>query len=148
MTPLNWDASRTVAENAREKLPELASQFFSAGAIAADEKTALADIHHFRLVTKRFRYTLELFAGDYYGPGLTHRIESLKSLQQLLGSISDCSATQKLLAGRKDLSVAELSRLHRKLDALARTRVANFRRFWLKNFTPTHQRSWTTYLSR
>ena len=92
MTPLKWDASKSVAENAKEKLPELAGQFFTAGAEAADEKTAIAAIHHFRLATKHFRYTLELFA-DYYGPGLKRHIESLKSLQQLLGEVSDCSAT-------------------------------------------------------
>ena len=143
MTPLKWDASKTVAENAKEKLPELAGLFFAAGAEAADEQTPIAAIHHFRLVTKRFRYTLELFA-DYYGPGLKRHIESLKSLQQLLGEVSDCSATQDLLAHRKDLSAPELTRLQRKLNGLARVRADKFRRFWSKNFV-SPSRTWTKF---
>jgi CHAD domain-containing protein len=147
LTPLRWNASKPVAENAKEKLPELAGMFFRAGAEVAEEQTPIAAIHHFRLLTKRFRYTLELFA-DYYGPGLKRHIETLKSLQQLLGEVSDCSATQNLLAKRKDLTPSEHTRLQRKLNGLARVRAAKFRREWLKNFSPSHARTWTNYLGR
>jgi len=147
LTPLKWDTSKTAAENAKEKLPELAAVFFAAGAEAADKRTPFVAIHHFRLVTKRFRYTLEMF-DDYYGPGLKRHLESLRTLQQLLGAISDCSATQQLLAERKDLTAAERTRLQQKLDEMARIRVGKFRREWLKDFSPARQRSWTSYLRK
>ena len=143
-----WDGSKTVPENARTKLPELADQFFAAGRTAAAQDTSLAALHRFRLLTKRFRYALELFR-DYYGPGLERRIESLQALQQLLGAISDCSATQDLLLSRSDLPTSGRAEFLRKLKRIADVRVSAFRRHWLANFAePARQRSWVDYLRR
>jgi CHAD domain-containing protein len=145
VTSLNWDGSKPVAENARQNLPELARRFFAAG---READSSFAALHRFRLVTKRFRYTLEMFR-PYYDSELERRIEGLQALQQILGEISDVSATRELLAGRDDLPPSERRRLLRKLSALATARRAVFRRHWGKEFsTPAQVRSWMGYLRR
>ena len=80
-------------------------------------------MHKFRLRTKRFRYTLEMFK-DLYGPGMLKRIESLKQVQTYLGDINDCIVTSesqrhggdgrypgqaKEEGGEKDLSTPRIS---------------------------------------
>jgi CHAD domain-containing protein len=145
---IRWDASKSVAENARQTLPELARQFFAAGRAAATLDSSPKALHHFRLQTKRFRYIIELF-GDYYGPALERRIEALRTLQDLLGAINDCSATQDLLLNRDDLHASQRDRLLRTLKATAARRVAAFRRHWLKEFSsPAVEQGWTDYLGR
>lgn len=153
MTPrkparIAWNPSKTVAENAREKLPELAHQFFTAGRAAASQDTTMEALHRFRLLTKRFRYTLELFR-DYYGEGLDRRLHALQTVQQLLGAISDCAATQDLLLARDDLAASERAAVLRKLKRTAALRIAAFRNHWLSNFSdPARERFWTNYLRR
>jgi CHAD domain-containing protein len=145
---IHWEGLKTVAENARDKLPELARGFFEAGRALAATDPPLQALHRFRLLTKRFRYTLELFR-PCYGPGLAGRIEALKTLQQYLGEISDCATTRELLAGRDDLSKSQRDRLTRQLKVLAAARVARFRRLWRKDFAPPErERWWTDYLRR
>ena len=145
---LRWDASKPVAGNARQKLPELARQFFAAGRAAATLDSSPKALHHFRLQTKRFRYILELF-DDYYGPALERRIDALRDLQDLLGAINDCAATQDLLLNRDDLHASQRDRLLRNLKATAARRIAAFRRSWLKEFSnPAQERWWTEYLNR
>jgi len=145
---IRWDSSKTVARNASEKLPDLAGDFFAAGAaLAAAGQPALAALHRFRLLTKRFRYVLELFR-PCYGPGLDTRIEMLQGLQQRLGEISDCGATEDLLRKRTDLLRADRSRLVRHLNELATARVFKFQRHWQAEFAPGAVDRWTNYLAR
>src|SRR5262245_17012453 len=73
------DNSKTVAENASKKLPELARAFLAAGTELAGRDASFEALHQFRLLTKRFRYALELFRACY-GPGLESRIEALREL--------------------------------------------------------------------
>src|SRR5579862_1131319 len=56
---VDWDASKTVAENASEELPRLARGFLEAGHALAAKDPSFDALHRFRLLTKRFRYTLE-----------------------------------------------------------------------------------------
>ena len=145
---IHWEGAKSVAENAREKLPELARGFFEAGRALEKGKPSLEALHRFRLLTKRFRYTLELFR-SCYGPGLARRIEALRTLQQYLGEISDCATTRELLAGRNDLNKPERDRLARQLGVLAAARVAKFHRLWRRDFAQVErERWWTDYLRR
>jgi CHAD domain-containing protein len=145
---IHWDGDKNVAENASEKLPELAREFLEAGRQVTAADTPLKAVHRFRLMTKRFRYTLELFR-PCYGPGLEQRIEALQMLQQYLGDINDCAATEALVLERDDVGKAERDRLVRHLKHLAATRVAKFHRYWRGEFAPPNrQRWWTEYLSR
>ena len=118
MTTLKWDTSKPVAKNAANNLPELARQFFASG---READKSFAALHRFRLMTKRFRYVLDMFS-RYYGPELERRLDELQKLQQLLGEISDVAATQELLAPREDLPSAKSERLRGKLDRMADVR--------------------------
>jgi CHAD domain-containing protein len=145
---IHWESHKSVAENASSKLPELARGFFEAGYEVAAADNSFKALHRFRLLTKRFRYTLELFT-PCYGPGLTQRIKSLRTLQQYLGDINDCAATEALLLERKDLRVGERDRLVQRLEELAVIRTAKFHRYWQQDFgRPGRERWWIDYLSR
>jgi CHAD domain-containing protein len=145
---IRWDVSKTVAENASEKLPELARGFFAAGRELAAKEASFEALHHFRLLTKRFRYTLDLFR-PCYGPGLEHRIESLQTVQQDLGDINDCATTQDLVRKRTDLGPAQRDWLVGNLKMLAAARTTTFREHWREQFGPSsRERWWTNYLTR
>ena len=145
---IRWDVSRTVAENASEKLPELARGFFEAGRELAAKEASFVALHHFRLLTKRFRYTLELFR-PCYGPGLESRIESLQTVQQDLGDINDCATTQELVLKRDDLGPAQRDWLVGNLKTLSAARIARFREHWHAEFgQSTRERWWIDYLTR
>src|SRR5262249_47694959 len=107
---LHWEGSRSAAENAKEKLPELAREFFAAGRELAPGARSFESLHRFRLLTKRFRYALELFR-PWYGPGLGDRVEALRKLQTHLGDINDCAAAEELVTQSGSLSKLKKERL-------------------------------------
>jgi CHAD domain-containing protein len=145
---IRWKAGASVAENAREKLPELARDFFKTGRELAAAKPTFEALHQFRLLTKRLRYTLELFR-PCYGPGLSPRIEALRTLQQRLGEISDCATTRNLILERKDLTKPQRARLLRRVKDLSAGRIVKFRRLWMNDFASTEREQWWTgYLTR
>jgi CHAD domain-containing protein len=145
---IRWDVSKTVTGNASEKLPELARGFFKVGRELAAKEASFEALHHFRLLTKRFRYTLELFR-PCYGPSLEQRIELLQTVQQDLGDINDCATTQELIRKRDDLGPAQRDWLVGNLKMLAAARIAKFREHWHLEFgQPARERSWTNYLTR
>lgn len=107
-----------------------------------------AAIHGFRLETKVFRYTLELFR-PCYGPGLERRLEYLKEIQNHLGAISDYAATRKLIAASLPGQSPERLKLERILTRRARRKWAEFDRYWRLTFdTPSEERRWLNYLSQ
>jgi CHAD domain-containing protein len=145
---IRWESSKSVAENAKEKLPELARYFFESGRELAQLETQFSSLHRFRLLAKRFRYTLELFR-PCYGPGLVQRIEALRTLQQFLGEINDCSATRDLVLERDDLPRPDRDRLLHRLEELTAARVAAFRSHWEVNYAQLGKELWwINYLSR
>ena len=145
---IRWDGSRTVAENASEELPGLARRFFKAGRDLAAKESSFEALHHFRLLTKRFRYALELFR-PCYGPGLEQRLESLQAIQQDLGVINDCATTQDLIRERTDLSPAQRDWLVGNLKMLSAASIVKFREHWHEQFGQSaRERWWTNYLTR
>lgn len=140
-TPPVWEANKSASKNAARKLPGLAVLYFKAGRRLAERRAALEALHQFRLETKRFRYTLELFR-SCYGKVLDERLASLWKIQDLLGEINDCVAAQNLL-GRKQKSLAQFlqRRIARKKRALTR--------YWHASFDAAGQeRRWSDYLER
>jgi len=138
---LVWDPSRSAQENAALRLPQLAQAYFRAGRRLLETKPSNQVLHRFRIYTKRFRYTLELFR-PCYGPGLDRRLEALRNMQDFLGEINDCVVTRKLL-GRKQQNVADFlkRRMTQKQSAL--------RAYWKRTFdAPGQERWWTDYLAR
>lgn len=139
--PIEWNASATAGENAVAALPRLARKYFRAGRTLLRGKPSPTTLHRFRLETKRFRYTLELFR-LCYGPGLDLRLEKLREIQVHLGEISDCSATIELL-GRAEQPFAGF--LKRRMAA----KIGALHRYWQETFDAAGQEIWwTQYLTR
>jgi CHAD domain-containing protein len=139
--PIAWDAAATAGENAAAHLPGLARRYFRNGRTSLLRRPSPSTLHRFRLETKRFRYTLELFR-LCYGPGLDLRLEKLREIQVHLGEISDCSATIELL-GRADRPFAAL--LKRRMAA----KTGALHSYWQETFDAAGQETWwTQYLTR
>jgi len=136
-----WDASKSAKENASQKLPPLAHEYFRAGRALFHAESSSEVLHRFRLETKRFRYTLELFR-PCYGPGLDRRMDALRNIQDFLGEINDCAATKKLV-GRQDTKI--VSFLERRLSQ----KRGAVRAYWQQTFDAAGQEHWwTDYLAR
>ena len=136
-----WNAATTAAENAAAHLPGLARRYFRNGRTLLLRHPSPSTLHRFRLETKRFRYTLELFR-LCYGPGLDQRLGNLREIQVHLGEISDCSATIELLA-RADRPFAAF--LKRRMAA----KIGALHGYWQETFDAAGQEIWwTQYLVR
>ena len=137
-----WNSRKSPAENARAVLPTLARDYFDLGQKAAELKVSASRLHAFRLASKRFRYTLEMFE-SVYGPGLGARLKQVHRIQQVLGEIQDCVAVSAMDLCRKN------PRLLAWLNRRAREKRAEFRKLWNKEFAlPIVQRRWIAYLIR
>jgi len=90
----------TVEDTACRILPRMAEDFFERGNAASEGRVAAEKLHAFRIASKKFRYTLELFA-PLYGPPLNAWLESIKRIQTLLGDINDCVTVAQMLADHK-----------------------------------------------
>lgn len=137
---LLWNASKSAAANASQALPKLGRAYFRSGRAIFRVIPATLALHRFRLDTKRFRYTLELFA-PCYGPGLERRLDRLRKMQDFLGEINDCVITRELLGRR---SARASSFLERRMAA----KIGAARRYWREAFDAGGQeRWWTDYLA-
>jgi CHAD domain-containing protein len=140
---------RTTAAFAHRVLPRLAREFFRAGIAAARPRASYRQMHQFRLLAKRFRYTLELFAPIYGASGKRRHwergIDVMRGLQDCLGSINDAAATSVVLAeaGAKG---RELRRLRAALNPLIQERTAVFRAYWRQQFNPRSRKMWLVRL--
>lgn len=146
---LSWSGSKSAAENARLVLPELAARYFTAGRALIARKPSPASLHKFRLETKRFRYTLELF-NRCYGPGLGQRLKALQRIQQDLGSINDWATTRKILSGKgRPRARGPLARLAEYIDAQAPARTEALIGHLKESLqSDEQQRWWVGYLAR
>jgi CHAD domain-containing protein len=119
------------------RLPALAEAFFQAGDAAADPDATYRAMHRFRLRSKRFRYTLELFE-RFYGSEMATGAKSLKGVQDRLGAINDCVTTIDLLAADPD-AVAAIQKL-----LVERTRA--FQTYWRSHFRQAKRVWWRRWL--
>ena len=120
---MKWKPAGTAAETAKAGLPRMAQRYFEAGREAADGKRSAGQLHKFRIVTKKFRYTLELFE-PVYGPSLERHIDRLRELQNILGKLNDHHTLKPLLKGDKavmaqldEAMVKHLAQFHEKWKA-------------------------------
>jgi CHAD domain-containing protein len=129
--------SQSVAQNAREVLPKMARKYFQAGRDAVSEKRPPEELHGFRLQTKRFRYTLELFR-PVYGPQLDRYLNALRSLQSALGKVSDHQAIERVVNGDRVLQSQIRDELKKK--------VKDLRHEWRAFDSEGTLKRWRTYL--
>ena len=130
---------RSTAENARAVLPKMAKKYFEAGRQAVHPKAPPSELHRFRIATKRFRYTLELFQ-PVYGPGLKRYVHALRGLQSTLGDISDNQSIAALLASDKALQA--------QLQRGVRHKLRQLRREWSAFDSEGELERWKAYLAR
>src|SRR5580658_7163695 len=131
--------TRNAAENARLLLPKLAEKYFKAGRKAAEGDPSPKKLHGFRLATKQFRYSLELFR-PLYGTKLDRKLRTLSELQSVLGKLSDYRSARTLLEGDQTLE-AKLARATKK-------KLKEFREQWAAFDTEGQLHRWKAYLER
>ncbi len=143
-----WDERAGAGTNAHRELPHLAVSFFTqVRALLADDPAAPM-LHRLRLLTKRLRYTLELFR-PCYGPGLETRLAALRRIQQLLGEVNDSAAAGRLLSRSMSTASPQRARVLRHLEERGTVKAQEFRKDWAEVFdAPGQERWWTTYLAR
>ncbi len=93
---MKFRPKRPIRENATRLLPRLARKFFRAGDASVEDDLHSAEVHDFRIRTKRFRYVLEYFR-PCYGKALDAYLEAVRGLQAALGDLNDCHSTRVLL---------------------------------------------------
>ena len=143
-----WDDAASVGENARAQLPSVAGAYFRAGRKLMKGSPSIADLHAFRLKTKRLRYTLELFRACY-GSTLEQRLDRLREMQNLLGDISDCGAALRIATRALSERSSELRKLERYLKSRSGRLTTAFRKLWREKFdAPGQEDWWTGYLAR
>ena len=136
---MKWKPSGTAAESARAALPKAAQKYFEAGRNAADGKRSPKELHKFRIATKKFRYTLELFR-PVYGPSLERYIDGLRDLQSILGKLNDHHTLKPLLKGDKALKV--------KLQHAMEKHLNQFHERWKTFDTEGESKRWKAYFGR
>ena len=143
-----WEERAGAAVNARRELPHLAASYFArVRALLADDPSA-PKLHRLRLVTKRLRYTLELFR-PCYGPGLDTRLAALRRIQQSLGEVNDSTAAGRLVSKSMSAASPQRARMLHFLEERAAAKAEEFRKDWSEVFdAPGQERWWTTYLAR
>lgn len=131
--------TKTAAENARILLPKLLDKYFKAGRKAAEGKQSPRELHGFRLATKQFRYSLELFR-PCYGPSIERKMQALSELQTALGKLSDHASIKATLAGDKALEA--------KLERASHKRLKEFQKQWKTFDADGEHERWRRYFER
>ena len=135
---MKWRNLQDATANANAILPRIAEKYFKAGRRAVENKPSSKSLHRFRIVTKQFRYSLELFQ-PVYGPTLDKRLQSLRLIQEALGKVSDCQTMLEVLAGDRALE--------QKLARALKKRTKEFRRHWQAFDSEGQMKRWKSYLS-
>jgi CHAD domain-containing protein len=105
--------SSVARKEIQERLPRLAPLFDRALLHPTP-----ASLHRLRIELKKFRYSVELCASAYDGRRSPHLIETLKSLQDVLGIVHDANALHARIAKlRAELRRGGLGSLERSLLA-------------------------------
>jgi len=142
-----WNSRKTVLENAESALPALTKRYLRAGKKLKGQPSDKA-LHKFRLQTKNFRYTLELFR-TCLGSNLDARLEALKRIQQRLGDINDCVTTRKLLFdSKKKPRTQEERQLWKFLDSRIQEKTTSFMRQLKRSLQAAPRQKWWSEYDR
>jgi CHAD domain-containing protein len=140
--PLEWKAKRSTGENCARVLPKLVRDYFKSGRDSLREGRTWEELHEFRLESKRFRYTLELFR-PVYGSAVEERIQRLKELQKILGDINDAVASAELLKRH-----FQYSQIREHLQEKAKNKTQKLFDFWRETFDADgEEATWEAVLS-
>lgn len=141
-----WDEAASAEDNARQRLPGLAEAYFAEGRELAAGQPAAPELHAFRMKTKRFRYTLEMFR-PVYGESLEDYLGALRKVQTSLGDINDCAAARTRLDGLMAPTSPQHRRVDRFLDDRQAALTADFLKFWREEFDAEGEEArWRAFL--
>jgi CHAD domain-containing protein len=131
-------------------LPEIAEKHYKRGGRMADGETSARKLHRFRIVTKKFRYTLDLFA-PLYGKSVETLAGELKHIQTLLGNLNDYATIRRMLRrmttqNEDDAQAGE--EVGEEIVKKRREKAAEFRDYWGKTFTGAKATQWISDLQR
>jgi CHAD domain-containing protein len=128
---------------AKRMLPRMAEEYLQKGRKAARARTPARELHKFRIATKKFRYTLDLFA-PLYGSSADPIHEAIKDLQTRLGEINDCAVVRGIVSDRKHKGDGGFAD---ELKKRQRKHTDEFRRHFASHLSsPSVLRRWTTLL--
>jgi CHAD domain-containing protein len=130
--------AHSAAENARLVLPKMTRKYFEAGRKAIEGRQPPEELHGFRLETKRFRYTLEMFR-PLYGPNLDRYLKALHELQGALGKVSDYQAILRVLSNDPELK--------KQIERTLKGKVKSLRQSWRAFDSNGQLKRWRSYLS-
>jgi len=137
-----WKGKAHVDECVAGVLPGVANEYFAAGeALFAGGKSP-REMHEFRLRTKHFRYTLELFE-PRYGQRFSALLKRLKPVQEALGDINDAATA---LAWLKPDESAKAQQFLKKRIA---SKSKRFEQYWKTVFDKNGERNrWAKVLAQ
>jgi len=140
----SWKAGQSSAQNAAEVLPALARAFFAQGKTLTPRVT-LEALHSFRIQSKRFRDTLELFR-PCYTPRLERLLKLLRDIQQILGELNDLTTTRRMLTDRG--FAKSQPRVLDSLETRLAEKAGQFFALWKQSFARQgEERRWVDYLA-
>jgi len=135
---MKLNTGQSASENARALLPKMARKYFDAGRKFLGGKRPPEELHDFRMETKRFRYTMELFR-PVYGPNLDRYLKALHELQSALGKVSDYQVIEGMVARDRNLE--------RHLQRGLKGKLKNLRQRWRAFDSDGELKRWRTYLA-
>jgi CHAD domain-containing protein len=122
-------------------LIRMAEKFFQSGDQAASAHSSVNDLHRFRIRSKKFRYSVELFR-PVYGAVAEEWVGQIKRIQTLLGDMNDYRVARELIAELDpDASIASSfkQKQQKKADA--------FRKLWNEEYSGA-AKQWVRSLER
>jgi CHAD domain-containing protein len=132
--------AQTIASSARRILHPMTKEFLDAGVVAAKPETNPVEMHRFRLMAKRLRYSLEIF-GPAAGTEWNRWISEVRALQERLGEINDCVTTRDLIAEPGNSS-HRLRAAKAAVEHLMDQRIEVFRKYWNEHLQSEQRRRW------
>jgi CHAD domain-containing protein len=131
--------AKMLGTTARGTMPGLAQRFFDAGEAAATHGSA-ERLHDFRILVKKLRYSLELFA-SVYGSVAEEWMREIRSAQSILGAINDYHSVLSI-AG----DVGCENKLQAALKKSERRKIRQFRAVWSERFSGAASARWVRAL--
>jgi CHAD domain-containing protein len=141
---IKWDQRGSLTANVRRELPSMISAYFAGVREFLTKDHPPRKLHELRLLSKRIRYTLELFRSCYPAE-LEERLDALKKLQNRLGDLNDAVASEELM--REELK--RHPKVRKFLEERAADEAKKFVRDWKETFdAPGREAWWTEFLSK
>lgn len=121
-------------------LRRMMKDFLKRGDAAASNEASSQDLHRFRILAKKFRYTIEMF-GPLQGNSWVGAVESIKRAQTLLGDINDCVTIARLVE-QNGASRQLVSQLRKRKSR----KTLEFRQYWSDELQASDE--WRNFAAR